>query len=243
MVRQGETSNQVLSVNEHRDVHFDAEKLPDASKRYVLFVDIMGMKTTMLRSFLKSTIFIGKLHCILRELQNGSASIKVFPVMDGAYVVSDDIGTMYSCIYKLFKRVSQIFVSTDKPENCFLIRGCLSFGPILDGDEISDEVSKELAQDKIYKGKLLFGFPMILAVCGEQKAPPFGVYLDTTVRVSENRTLSGIWYRWCKSLALKRGIVKGLASYFDWVRSRCFELMYEEERINFHEKIANQYWN
>ena len=237
---EGKIEGEDLHLN---DVYFNVDKMSVTKTQFVFFVDIMGMKATMLRSFAKSTIFMGKMHCAIRGLQNGNSSIKVYPVMDGAYIVSNDLEKMIEFIRNLFTRLGKVFVSTEKIEDCFLVRGCLSFGPVIGGDEINDKVNKQLAEDAAYKSKLLFGFPMILAFNGEVKAPPFGVYLDTTVRVAENRKLSGIWYRWCKDEVLKKGIIKGLSNYFQWAKNSSLELTYDEERMAYHEKMANQYWH
>ena len=224
------------------DIHFDIEKLDSDYHCYVLFVDIMGMKTTMLRSFSQSTIFMGKLHCALNDLQYKFRAIKIYPVMDGAYIVSKEREAMVGFIKYLFKYLGEVFVSANKPENCFLVRGCLAFGPMIDGELIDKGVNRQLAENVEYKNKLLFGFPMILAYNGERKAPPFGIYLDTTVRVAANRELSGIWYKWCKDMVLKEKIQNGLKSYFQWAKSKSLELMYDEDKIENHEKLSTQYW-
>ncbi len=224
------------------DLYFNADNLAEARHNYVLFVDIMGMKSTMLRSFSKSTIFMGKMHCALSSLRSGNSRIRVYPVMDGAYVVSADRDAIFESICYLFNRLGKVFVATEKPENCFLVRGCLAYGPVVDGNQIDKGVCMQLADDTEYKGRLLFGFPMSLAYEGEHKAPPFGIYLDTTVRVVVNSKLSGIWYRWCKDEILKKSLMKSLNSYFSWAKSNHIELMYEESRIHMHEQLCSQYW-
>ena len=203
----------------------------------------MGMKSTMLRSFSKSTIFMGKMHSALSSLKLENTQVKIYPVMDGAYVVSVDREAIFEFIDKLFTRLAKVFVATDKPENCFLVRGCLAYGPVIGGNMIDKSVSRQLAENAEYKGRLLFGFPMSLAYDGEHKAPPFGLYLDTTVRVVVNNRLSGIWYRWCKDEPLRNGIVKGLTAYFVWARKKHIELMYDEAKIKNHEQLCNQYWD
>jgi hypothetical protein len=151
------------------DIYFNADSLIGAKHHYVLFVDIMGMKSTMLRSFSKSTIFMGKMHSALSSLKLENTQVKIYPVMDGAYVVSVDREAIFEFIDKLFTRLAKVFVATDKPENCFLVRGCLAYGPVIGGNMIDESVSRQLAEDAEYKGRLLFGFPMSLAYDGEHK--------------------------------------------------------------------------
>lgn len=225
-----------------KGAYFNVDNIKEIPNRYVLFVDIMGMKTTMLRSFRKSAIFMGKTHGILKVLQKEYPQIHLCPVMDGAYVVSNEYEVMRNFVIQLFTRLAKVFLTTEKQENRYPIRGSLAYGPMISGNDINDSVNSELSNEKEYARNLLFGFPMVLAFNGERNAPPFGVYLDATVRIPQNNELSGIWYRWCKDDALGKEIECGLKSYFEWAKGKSIELMYDEERIAMHEKLTLQFW-
>lgn len=211
--------------------------------RFVFFVDIMGMKNAMFRSFKRSAIFIGKFHsCVLRISKNVQ-NIDVFPVMDGVYVVAEEYNEVIKFIEKLYNRLSQIFVRTKKNCERFIVRGGLSYGPVVIGSRIGESESEVLAKSKEYKNKLLFGLPVVLAYEGETKAPPFGVYLDATIRIKMRDSVAGVWYKWCRSDSSFLALSKEVESYFSWAILHSKELSYDEKKINEHKETAAQFFN
>lgn len=234
--KRGETRN--------RDIYFNTDKLGDFENLYVFYVDIMGMKTIMYRSFSKSTIFMGKLHCALVEASTRIPDVVVYPVMDGAYVSAKKYGDICAFITDLYMRLGRVFVETKNIDECFLIRGCLAYGPIITGSAITCEVSRALndAGEGAYKKHLLFGFPVVLAAKGEEQCPPFGVYFDITVRTAKDNNAAGIWYKWCSDTSLAVAMRDHMKKYYQYARSHNVELMYDMKRLEDHSQKAMQLW-
>lgn len=230
------------NVNKEWDVFFGAKALKMDVPQYVLFVDIMGIRTTMFRSFSKSAIFIGKLHSVIVALKSRYV-MKVFPVMDGAYILCEDLNILKKVISELYMKLGWIFVNTQNDEDRFIIRGGLAYGTVVLGDSIDEKVSIDLNNDSAYKQTLLFGLPMVQAFNAEQDAPPFGCGIDVTVRNVAVKDMSGIWYKWCNDgNELNRQIKKKLKSYYKWLERKNLELLYKDERLNVHKKRCEQYW-
>lgn len=235
--------DKVLSSREW-DEYFNVNEMANiVEDRFVFFVDIMGMKNAMFRSFKRSAIFIGKFHsCVLRSSE-GCKNVDVFPVMDGVYVVAEEYNEIKKFIESLYNRLSRIFVLSEKNCERFIVRGGLSYGPVVVGSKIGDTESEMLAKNGEYKNKLLFGFPVVLAYEGETKAPPFGVYLDVTIRIKMRDSVSGVWLRWCQCDSLFSALSKETELYFSWATEHSKELNYEEKKINEHKEIAKQFFN
>lgn len=225
------------------DEYFHVTQIKDFEDRYVLFVDIMGMKTTMFRSFNRSTIFMGKFHSCLSKLAKDSSEIVVFPVMDGAYVVAKEYDQIVEFIRNMYVRIARIFILTKNNSERFLIRGGLAYGPVVLGEDITGAVSPALGNEEQYKSKLLFGLPVILAYEGESKASPFGVYLDATIRIKMRNVVSGVRLKWCFCPSLQNKLAKEADSYFNWASQHAKELLYSEDRISAHHEMAKQFFN
>lgn len=224
------------------DVYVGCDSIMPSGKAYVFFVDIMGMKTTMFRSYNRGTVFLCKLHCILLKTQAEHMGVLLYPVMDGAYVVSKDWKEMIEFVRDLYTRLARIFVLTENIDECFLVRGALAYGPVLSGAEITENVNRELSSNGDYKRQLLVGYPMISANEGENKAPPLGVYIDESIREELCPEIAGVWYKWCRCDSLWQAIARKCKEYFAWARNCSMELIYPENKIDEHEKTARQFW-
>lgn len=224
---------------------FDIPFLVDELKirnRYVLFVDVMGMKTTMTRSFKRSAIFMGKFHVALLAA-SANNRVDVFPVQDGAYVISEGWVPLKNFTSDLYGRLGRLMVSTKNMEECFLIRGGMAWGPVAIGADITSTVSKPLADNSGYSNRLICGFPLILAYEGEGRAAPFGIYIDSSVRLVEGGNVSGIWlHGWCRDPVLKKALPKKIGEYFSMAKQKNEELLYDKEKLEKHEMLAKQYW-
>ena len=224
------------------DVYVGNASIMPSGRAYVFFVDIMGMKTTMFRSYFRGTVFMCKLHSILLKTQSEHTGVRLYPVMDGAYVVSKEWKEMCEFIGDVYTRLARIFVLTENVDECFLVRGALAYGPVLTGSEITAAVNHDLCSDENYKCQLMVGYPMISANEGEHKAPPFGVYIDESVRSELCPRVAGVWYKWCRCESLRQAIAKKCREYFIWARDCSVELLYPENKIQEHEKTARQFW-
>lgn len=237
-----DTSSKGTDAIERKDPYFNAGKLKSLDNQYVLYIDVMGMKTTMYRSFERSAIFMGKLHVVLVEVSEQVQGVSVYPVMDGAYVTARQYGQISEFIKILYTRLGRVFVETKNLAECFIVRAGLAYGPIVTGDSIGEEVSPVLNEKADYKKHLLFGFPVVLAAIGEESAPPFGVYLDVTVRTAAGTNLAGIWFKWCSDPLLRSSMGNQMENYYKYAESHSEELKYDEKKIEEHKRKAVQFW-
>ena len=75
--------------------YFNSQLLPEPSQEYVCFLDIMGIQSRMKKGCLaKCGNFIFKLHATILEAwrTSGYKSVSVYPIMDGAYITSKNLG-------------------------------------------------------------------------------------------------------------------------------------------------------
>ena len=149
----------------------------------------MGSKVFMSKSIQIGANFIGKFHNEV-SLQAMNTEVQVFPVMDGAYVISRSQHAILGFISILLKALTDGFVKENELRHKFIVRDALSYGPIYNGNDIPvDAFCPEQAGNQRresidkYKGSLLFGLPMIQAFNSEINAPPFGIYIHESARL------------------------------------------------------------
>ncbi len=73
-------------ARERRRVYINTNHLPFAIESYVAWLDVMGSRSTMATSLLKSSNNIGRLHIAI--LMNRNWDLQTSPFMDGAYIRS-----------------------------------------------------------------------------------------------------------------------------------------------------------
>jgi len=224
------------------DLFFNASVLP-AKNHYVAWVDMMGTRNAMSHSLASSTNHIGRLHAAIIRSKNNN--IRVYPMMDGAYIVCEEFGPIKNMLDGTFTLCANYFSSTDRPEHRFMIRASLSFGPVIDGADISAPCNAELAKTEFYKQSLLFGMPVIQAFKSDNFAPPFGIYLHESTRAfsGENSSpLSGVWLKWWRNEEFPSSFVERLYEHFAWCESNWLRIEYKLDRIKAHAEMAHQYF-
>lgn len=174
-------------------IYFNDADFPAMKNEYVLWIDIMGTKNSMSSSVRTSSIFIFKLHVAIMEAI--TQNINVYPMMDGAYVTTNDEKSMASFIKKVFKSLGDTLINTENNFHKFLVKGSLAYGPIIHGKDIPTSCSKCLEKNEDYTKGMLLGMPMILASKGEKDAPPFGIYCDESARMV-SQEFAHRWYEW-----------------------------------------------
>lgn len=185
-------------------IFFNGKLLPPASKRYVAFVDIMGIQTHMLKSTATAANFIFKLHSAILDAWRGEKyqDVFVYPVMDGAYITAAVKSDIEKILVRIFKGIAEIQITESNPSHWFVIRGSVAFGEVIHGHHVPYEASKVFEKDLGYKNNILLGPAMISAYRGEAKAAPFGIYLDdSAINHGSGRGFPKKW-KWYDSTAL-----------------------------------------
>jgi hypothetical protein len=233
--------------------YFDFSEIEGPSKEYVCWVDIMGTRSYMKESEKDIAILFGKLHSAIVEEENSFPDITVYPVMDGTYIVSDSQEDILAYLDKLFSisGVVNLEHHYELDEPVFNIRGAVAYGPVIRGEQITEDASRELADEdnRWYTDRLLIGMPMIQAMKAESDAPPFGIYIHESARAfspDDANPLSHVWWKWYENdhHQLAAALYDVLSAYFDRCKDRHREIPhYSKEKIKEHQEQLDQYFS
>lgn len=91
------------------------------SNEYVCWLDIMGTKSSMSESFEKSANFIIRFHTAVLKAAV-SKSVRVYPVMDGVYIVVEYLEDMREAIDKVMTCLAELLLS-ETNNHRFIVRG------------------------------------------------------------------------------------------------------------------------
>ncbi|MDD5872204.1 MAG: hypothetical protein PUD90_01890 [Clostridia bacterium] len=220
--------------------YFNADSsIPTPNQEYVLWIDIMGTNNFMSVSQKTSANFICKLH--MQILSDKSENMSIYPVMDGAYITTKSGEEMKKFIEDVFLDLSEIFISEKDILHQFIVKGALSYGPVIHGKDIT---IAECYRD--YMSSILLGMPMIQAHKGEKLAPPFGIYCDESVRMHDS-SFSYRWFLWWKNgwkndSSKKKKMTNALDDYYKYYKENAYKMDYEKSKIEEHEEKANEYF-
>ena len=134
-----------------------------SSKEYVCWIDIMGTKNTMSESFQKAANFILKFHSCVVDAIDQVKPVSFYPLMDGVFITSPNGNVIKKVINIIFSTVAEIFLSEEKNDYRFIIKGSLAYGYIAHGVNIDEKVCEKLFHKDNYKQSLMCGMPMIQA--------------------------------------------------------------------------------
>lgn len=230
------------NANQHQ-LYFDNGSLKP-KPNYVAWVDMMGARNAMAQSLASSANHIGRIHAAI--LLAKTDDVRVYPVMDGAYITAEKKKAITGVLTNIFMRCAEYFAATEEPEHRFLMRGGLAYGPVIHGGDITKPCNDQLGGSGSYKDNLLFGIPMIQSNRAEGFAPPFGIYLDESSRAFANTgssPLSGVWFKWWNAAApLPQGFTERLREHLKWCKENWRRIEYREDRLKEHPDMAIQYF-
>lgn len=234
-----------MPVEPDRDPYFNAGQLPRMQPAYVAWLDVMGVRAIMGRSLPATANFVFKLHIAALEGRDG-IEITLYPVMDGMYVVSSTRRGLVTFLQRVFVRLARMFVHEERPEHQFIVKSAIAFGPVIQGADIPRAASESLDEAGAYKGALLLGMPMVQAVQGEPKAPPFGIFVDVSARAfapARERPFNQVWWHWWPNdnTELRDSLSAALARYYEWASAHHSAIEYDPERIAVHRVMAAEY--
>ncbi|NOZ23991.1 MAG: hypothetical protein GXP25_23180 [Planctomycetes bacterium] len=234
-----------MPAQQDEGLFFDAGRLPPPENAYVAWLDMMGTRAIMSRSLPITANFIFKLHTAVLEAPH--ADMRLYPVMDGVYIVATRQGALREFLCNVFARVADTFVSTRDIHHRFVIKCAIAYGPVLHGQSVPPEANFTLDNNQAYRDSILLGMPMIQAFLGESNAPPYGVYVHESARAfspEEESPFRHVWWKWFlpASRALAQQLASELELYFEWCRQRWRPLEYPEERIRVHREMGCQYF-
>ena len=226
-------------------LYFNERHLPEASPEYVVWVDVMGIQAIMSRSLAISANFIFKLHTAALEARNADA-ITVYPIMDGFYATSPNQRNILDFLRNVFHSVADEVSNQAVIRHRFIIRSGLAFGPVIHGRRVSEQASRIMHNNDVYRDSLLLGLPMVQANASERLAPPFGIFVHESARSfapPDEAPLRVVWRRWgSRNNPVWCQMDAKLTEYYDWCAARAGAIEYDQERIESHRLMMKQYF-
>ena len=235
--------------NNGKGIYFNSKNIHIGDKEeYVVWLDIMGIQSAMVRSLHTSANFIFKLHIAALESKKKDDGVRLYPVMDGMYIVSEKKAVIKKILEKVMMRLIEEFNKQSEHKHRFLARASIAKGYVIHGDTIGDETSDALVYNSRHKDSIVLGMPVIFAYKSEKEAPPFGVslhYSAVDILDSDDLSWSYKWWRWFKNskkLDAFKSFKKNIKDYFRWCSERGYLIEYDKNRMQLHCDMVNQYF-
>lgn len=228
-------------------LQFDAGQLPEPTDEYVVWLDVMGVQSSMARSIKQTANFIFKLHSA--ALQAPTPGTQIYPVMDGLYVSSHSQACIQDFLRSVLAPIASEFISEQTPNHRFIVRGAMAYGPVIHGTQVPPAVSPAFQSPAgaKYKDAILLGLPMVQANQGERHAPPFGIFVHESARAfapQGSEPFHHVWWKWVNQAngATWDALLQKLLEHYSWCKERPDLILYDKERIEVHENLAKQYF-
>lgn len=233
-------------------IFVDASKLPEAKNEFVCWIDVMGTQTIMSTSMKMAANFLFRFHtCVLKSIEvlpeDDRRKISYYPIMDGIYITSTEVGSILTLINKIYMDLSKIFVNEKKVEHRFVIRGAIAYGPIIHGNSVSKQCCRDLYEEKDgYKEKLLLGMPISQCYTSERDAPPFGIYVHESARAFGKLPYRfHSWWNIYEEEEKKHmtKFTKAIVEYFEWCKKHKYSLEMKDEKIEQYKAMCAEYFS
>ncbi len=223
--------------------YFDARALPLPSDEYVAWVDVMGIQSHMHRSINVAANFMFKLH--VAALDSPLKSVRLYPVMDGFYATSPSRQGLEQFLSSVFRQCASAFVGEAKQQFRFVIRGAIAFGSVYHGADVEDSGSKRLAEAPGYRASLVLGPPIVDANLTESDAPPFGIAIHHSAKLSApvgDVRYTTDWWSWVDAAFDKINFCRELKAYYAWCQANAAVIRYDVRRSLYHEYLSLKYF-
>lgn len=236
--------------------YFDYTKAQIDNPKYVAWIDIMGSASVSSISDVISAIYIGKLHaCTIDAAETSDFAGNIYPVVDGCYATSADRTELQRFLKTAFRSLALNFLFEDKNEHKFMVRGAISFGNVIESASIYG-CSHAFGKRPNYVDGILFGPPLARANHAERQAAPFGIWIDEIARhfcPPGGLTIRHTFWDWWSYPSnieeveehcdeIEKYLARDLHQYLKWCKMKSCEILYPEEAIERHRKIASQYF-
>lgn len=211
---------------------------PDPKESYVCWMDIMGTGNNMYQNISIAAKKILKFQMIAKRFENGD--ITIYPMMDGVYIVSEEVGELKKFLEESFEEAAEQVLKMPL-EDMFVIRGGISFGPVVEGKDFPTNFEDEQYRQNIES--LLIGPPMVEAYTIEDSAPPFGIAIHDSARSFTPDDFKYQWYEWFQpeNRELANDLRKELEEYFQNSTNNSHVTNYSEEKIDRHQSLMRKY--
>lgn len=177
------------------ELHFNNSEIAKAESRFVAWIDVMGSRHVMVNAMRNAACFVGVLHEAIMMAKQGFGMIGVHSMTDGAYVIGEQFNDVARFVTCVMRSCARYFAEQDSPQNRFLVRSAISYGKVFRPSDMEKGFGDKKIDDGKYKWNIMLGLPFVRAEQGEHLAPPFGIYIDESVR-TQTDSVSWVLHRW-----------------------------------------------
>lgn len=238
---------------------FDASRIARAENVYVAWIDLMGAGHLMSVSLEKPANALVRLHMAVDQAIAKRDSIETLPINDGVFIISPRKIDIEQVVRSVMIDLAAIFISTPDPQNKFLLRGGIAYGPVYRGEAIAAGLSssKRVKLEQVLS-RVAFGPAIIQAYRGEGSAPPYGIAIHESARsfapVGTTPFLMTHWLWWVTHpeldhpvgtpplTVLRDVLCEDLLKHFSWLRSTLLLHGLSPEKLTQWEQMSQQYF-
>ena len=216
--------------------------------KYVFWLDLMGAQNTMAVSLPKASNYVLKIHvAALRANEHLHAAL--VPVVDGVYCICDERSQMFKLVHKVMDALALTFVLETDNAHRFLVRGGISYGLVVHGDGLA-AASDTLKANRQHLASIAIGMAISNAYQAEKQAPPFGIFVHESARAAapENHlVMTDVFHSWYDETnpvdaELLKDFRPKFKEYYSWVRKNHRKILYPQDRIEEHYRMAEEYF-
>jgi hypothetical protein len=156
----------------------------------------------MATSMDKAANAIARIHIAthIAASQPGS-SAQLVAINDGIFISSQNKKELCQIIRSTLMLLAGRFISKHDPQDRFLARCAIAFGPTFSGQRLADQLmGAQKRKPPATLQQVIFGSPVIQAYQAERHAPPYGVFVHESARAfapnGERPFRSTLWRWW-----------------------------------------------
>lgn len=220
----------------------------------------MGAGVLMTTSIHKSANLFSRIHMVIADAtERTNFQGKLLPINDGCYMVSTSRVSLLRAFQCVMCSLAAIFVATPDPNDRYMVRVSLAFGPVYSKDQLAPCIGGNfVAKHNGFLDQVLFGSPIIQAYTAESEAVPFGVAVHESARTfaeaGEQPFNLNHWFWWHHedSLARPAGVPPlkhtaghlqhELSKHLDWMCDHGLFNRLPADKIRTWKKGAEQYF-
>jgi hypothetical protein len=220
----------------------------------------MGAGHVMSISPAKSANYLSRLHMAVALATASSTDLHLNPINDGVFVTTASKPLIMRVVRDVLAYLSAYFISTGPPQDKFLVRAAIAYGPVYHGGALRACLSlqKQRQHADTFEG-VQFGAPIIQAYRAESSAPPYGVAIHESARsfspggTRPFRQTHWLWWPTAEELRplskfvslpdLARCLAVDLGRYFDWMRTTLIFHGIAEDKLTQWSRQVEQYFS
>jgi len=232
---------------------FKQPQMKAPTNEYVCWLDVMGSRNIMRRSMSFAANFVMKLHIACLDTWKSEPKVELYPMVDGVYACSRNLVELLAFVKLVYRSLAMEFVSEDNPLYRFMVRGGVSFGPVIKQPDFAD-CSEVLAENEDYCKRIFLGITLSQSYDKEREAPPFGIVMDDSVSafgMLGSRPFAGVYWRWWNwdtkdgfdDIGLVKRLSESLTEYYAWCELHSYAIGYKPDRIADHRRLIAEYFS